>query len=524
MNGRVARSLRRIGAIVVTDLRLRTRRPASFAVLLVVCVLAYKVVPDFRAGHAALELGGHRIRYDSAAISIVTALPCALVLAMLGFYLVSSSIRRDLVTRTGTVIAATPVRSAEYLLGKFVANASFLALVVAAYIANVMVMQLLRGEAGIEPLRYLATYVAMTGPVIVMVSAFALAFECVGPLSGRAGDVAYLFVWIVLAAVLTRAGGPGASPWWKYADVFGVGFLRTQIGAFRPHEHLVVGYVVFDPAKSVWTFPGIRWTWAAVLPRLVTTLAAMSPLLVAGAAFPRFDPAVVRASGSGRPRALLLAAGALLEPLGRAAAPLTAAGTGVARVIASETVLGFMLSPALVALLAAAWIASAVVPLPVLKLPTLPLLFLLVIAAIADIASRDGAAGTGTLLLSAPHVREAYAGVKLGAAATTAALFLFLPLVRLTLAQPGAALSLLIGIAFLSAAATGLGLLSGGPKAFGGLALLFLYVVVRTAGTPALDFAGFMDSATATVRLGYAAAALAFMLVAYGVHRRASRR
>ena len=136
---------RRVIAIAATDVRMRMARSSSVAVLVALCILAYVIVPDLSTGRALMQVNGHRALYNSVTIALATSSLCAVLLGMAGFYLISNTVRRDIETRTGYVIASTPVRNREYLAGKLLGNMAFLGVVVAVYVINVMAMQLLRG-------------------------------------------------------------------------------------------------------------------------------------------------------------------------------------------------------------------------------------------------------------------------------------------------------------------------------------------------------------------------------------------
>ncbi|MEO8029991.1 MAG: hypothetical protein ABI765_04025, partial [Gemmatimonadota bacterium] len=492
----------------------------TLPILLILCVLAYRFVPPVDTGRALMQIDGHRALNDSATISIVTAALASVMLGMLGFYMVSSAVRRDLETRTGFVIAAMPVGNGEYLAGKFFGNAAYLGAVVLGYMVNVMGMHLLRGEAPLEPLVYLGTFTVMIGPTILVVSALALLFECVPLLAGRLGDILYLFVWIAMVSVASGARRIPSLDWHHVADVFGMAFMQLQVGGTGPHDSLSIGSTVFDADKSVWIFPGIEWGWRSIAPRAMTAALAVPLLLIAGLAFGRFDPAIVKSGATHARRSPLDVLNRALKPLARLVAPLPGLGHGTSRLIAAETALGLMLGPAGLLWLMAAAIASLVTPFPVMLHGVVPLIFLGLVAAIAEIPTRDGAVGMTPLLLTMPRMRERYLPIKLCAAASTVLLFLLVPLLRLLIVRPDLALSLVIGGSFVAAAAVSLGVLSGGPKAFAGTFLLFLYGVVRSGGEPAMDFAGFTGSATGTTRMGYALATAALLMVAMAVRRR----
>ncbi|MES2303859.1 MAG: hypothetical protein V4558_00010 [Gemmatimonadota bacterium] len=514
--------LSRIGAVVQADLRVRLRRTSTLVIFLVLCALAYKFVPDLATGRAMIQIDGHRSRYDSATIAIVTAALCSVVLGMLGFYMVSSAIRRDVVSRTGYVIAAMPVRSAEYLSGKLLGSVLFLSLVVCGYILNVMGMQLLRGEAPVEPLVYLGTFIVMTGPVILVVSALALLFECVPLLSGRLGDLVYFFVWIAIVALASGAQRQPAGNWRHYIDIFGMGFLTQQVSGGLPHASMSIGSTNFDPAKSVFIFAGIDWSWRSLAPRVAVSLLVLPLFVLAWPTFHRFDPARIRAAAARGRFNPLARVNLWLKPATRFLVSFAGSGGGVVRLVIAEMLLGFLLAPATLLILVAAMVAGTVLPLPLVLSTVLPFTFLGLAIAIADMTPRDQTAGVRSLLFTMPGMREHYLPVKFLATAGTVLLFVLVPLLRLAVARPASALSLLIGAGCLAATATAFGVWSRGPKAFAGAFLLFFYGAMNSDDVPAMDFAGFFGVATAQVRLCYAGGAVALMALLWLTQRRES--
>lgn len=69
-----------------------------------------------------MNAGGYRGVYNSAYAGTVTALAGGLWLMIGGFYVVRGAITRDEHAGVGQVLAATPLRGAAYLAGKFLSN------------------------------------------------------------------------------------------------------------------------------------------------------------------------------------------------------------------------------------------------------------------------------------------------------------------------------------------------------------------------------------------------------------------
>ena len=113
--------LGQVRTIAATDLRLRLRRPATLWLILVLSWLAYLLIPDPANGRALMVVDGARALYTSQVVALATAGLASILLTFAGFYLTSNALRRDLLARTGAIIAATPVGSGR-LPGRQVAR------------------------------------------------------------------------------------------------------------------------------------------------------------------------------------------------------------------------------------------------------------------------------------------------------------------------------------------------------------------------------------------------------------------
>src|SRR5205807_2983730 len=109
----------RLLSVARTDVLIRFRRASSAVLFLILSGIAYFWVPDPRSGTALMQIGRARAFYNSAAIGVATAILGTLFIGLGGFYIISNAIRRDAQTRCGAIIAATTVRSGEYIAGKF---------------------------------------------------------------------------------------------------------------------------------------------------------------------------------------------------------------------------------------------------------------------------------------------------------------------------------------------------------------------------------------------------------------------
>ena len=320
-----------------------------------------------------MVVDGARALYTSQVVALSTAGLAAFLVTFAGFYLTSNTLRRDLLARTGGIIAATPVGSGTYLAGKWLGGSAYLGLVTGAYLLNVMAMFLIRGEGPLEPLTFVLTYLLALGPGILVVAALALCFECVPALSGRLGDVAYFFVWTVFVAMgaIGEARGGG-----MVLDVMGIGFILAQVHSVSAAQNIAIGVTPFDPRLAAWVLPPMSLTAAILLPRFITALLAVPILLVARLFFHRFDPARARSASQATSGQLIRQVSLLVKPLTRvvadAGARLVPAAPGALRPVLAETVMTLCQSP----LVLLAWLgvlAATVVATDATAHRTLPL-------------------------------------------------------------------------------------------------------------------------------------------------------
>lgn len=519
--------LHRLAAIIRADFLVRFRRPSTVVVFLLLSACAYLWVPDPATGRALMVVNGHRALYNSAAIGMATAMLGTIFVGLFGFYVVSNALRRDILSRCGFVIASTTMRSSEYIAGKFAGNVVFLTVFMGGFMLTSMLMQLIRGEARLEPLVFLWQYLLLVPPTIVFVSAVAITFESMPVLRGKFGDVLYFFLWVAsLGVVASSAGEGGRTPAvLRYFDVSGFAFSMESIRATMNTIEMSIGASGFDKAKAPILFNGLNLTSEWILPRIGATILPIALLFVARFFFHRFDPAHVRAVAQKSGRTWGGRLNAMAKPfarlLVRAAGSLSSIRTpfpvfDAARADALATIAGL---PLMVIAMIGFAIATLATDAKSLLTGVLPIAFAALAIAISDIASREKRAGTTAFIFAAPRLRERFVLWKFISALLLSLLFLAVPLSRAIALRPSSVLAILVGITFTCAAATALGVVSANPKTFIVGFLTFWYVVMNDKGAvPALDFAGFYGTATPFVIAAYAAGSLALLTLAHVFH------
>jgi len=304
-----------LAALAVADFRERSRQPAYLVTLAVAVVLGYLALPPASSHYVIMNAGGYRGVCNSAWAGMVTALAGTLWLMGGGFYVVRSAIVRDQRTGVGQVLAATPLRNAGYLAGKFASNLMVLASMAGVLAVTALVIQLARDEStaiGLGAL--LLPYVLFTLPVLALTAAAAILVETVPVLRGGVGNIAWLVAWLIFA--ISGGGVP-----------LGFGTASSSMRQAMAAQHLhpaefSVGFTQIARPLHTFTWHGLAPSAGFVTARLVL-FAAFCCLAVAPAAwFGRFDPArghPRRVPPSGEPSA---PAAEAARPAADAAAPM----------------------------------------------------------------------------------------------------------------------------------------------------------------------------------------------------------
>jgi hypothetical protein len=519
MSGSMHRTsaMHRIGAIVNADVRIRFRRLSTLVIFLLMSAMAYLWVPNPSTGRALMQVEGKRAIYNSAAVGMATAALATIFVGLVGFYVISNAIGRDARSRCGFVIASTNVSSFEYLIGKFAGNVVFLATFTFGFMCAAMAMVVVRGEAPLEPLVFAWQYLLVLPSSILFVSALALVFEAIPFLSGRFGDVAYFFVWAAMIGVVAGTIEQGGSPGILGAfDISGMGFMISTMKSTLHTTHMSIGSSNYDASKGTYLFNGLTMSREWIVPRLLSVLVPLPLILLARAAFHRFDPVRVKKSVSREKGVWLARINGLFKPLTRAAMLLVARGNGssLLRSALADAILTITSTPVLALVIAGTSFASRVAPLT----GVMPILIVAMGVAIADVACREARAGVMSLTFAAPLLKPRFVAFKMLSSLFVLSAFALVPLIRMATGARSMLLPFVVGTLLLAAAATFFGMVSSNAKTFIVLFLLLWYAAVNDKAAPALDFAGFNGVATLGVIATYLAIAAGLVAAAQAVH------
>ena len=527
-----------VAAQVGAEVRVRMRSVATLVALLAAFAGAILWIPDpaGRASSLSWRLPDGRVQapiYDTAYIGFAASALMAILVALGGFYLVAGSVRRDRESGVGAILAATPLSSARYLLGKFAASAAYLSVVAVLALTAGVTAWLRFGKGPFDPFAFFVPFLLLSLPAVAITAALALLFDVTPGLSGRWGNVAWFFVFSLLLVALPMGlagAGEGEGKLRRVPLVDPVG-AATQAYLARQTVPGAVGFstgleIRDEPFERVpWT--GIRVTPGLAALRAGNLLVAFLPIAAAVLVFDRFDPArrrrraartgwLARFGAKARPRDAAIAVETPAASPGHAPVALVpaAARPSAAAAVLAETRLvwesaGLLRWPLLAAAIVAGFVPGKGAP---------AVFLLLLVPAVAEAAAREELSGTRALVFSQPGVPRSAVFWKTGALALFVATLGVPLVVRAAAASPARGLGALAGLLAVAGFAAGLGFLTSGGKLFSGLYLPAWYMAASNA--PGADFTGTLSqSPRLSVSLFYLAGAGLAVAAAAGRER-----
>ncbi|MFF2952966.1 hypothetical protein ACFVVU_16665 [Kitasatospora sp. NPDC057965] len=520
----------RLWRLALGDFRDRVRRPVYAVTLLAAVGLGLLAVPPADGHWAVLALGRYRGEYTSAYVGTATALAGALWLTIGGFYVVRKGLGRDEETGVGQLLAATPLRTVELLLAKFLGNLLVLASMLGVLALTAPALQLVRGEdRSLDPAALLTPFLVLTLPLLVATAALAVLFETVPLLRGGPGNV----VWFAFAPALLIAGERPGAP----LGGLGLGPVATSLrdalaarGVDLGGEEFSLGLTRVDTPLEPFPWDGVGPDGGFLVQRLLLVLLAVAIAALPALWFARFDPAR-RASAERKPllgggeEVPAPAAPPVLAPALPAAAPAHAGtGRGFGRLLLGEARMLFADASRWW------WLAAAGLVVAGLAVPpdtgagaVLPAAWIWPVLIWSRLGSRSAEYGLEALLGAYPAARarllaEWAAGVLLTGLVGAGVL------VRLAAAGDAAGVAAWsAGALFVPSLALALGTVSRSHRLFQALYLPLWYLVVNQVS--ALDFmgavrrAGHLAGPSPILVTALALALLATTLVAASVRR-----
>ena len=496
-------------------------RTRSYGFLLTLAAMGWLVYQTSQ-GNVLLKIDRYRGIFNSAWLGTMMALVTAVLLSLVGLYLVKNTLARDERTRVGQILAAAPLSNLGYTFGKALSNFAVLATMLLVLAAGSVVLQFAVGESRdfrfwsfVSPLLFIAL------PSLAFTAALAVLFENLPVTRSGAGNVIWFFLWTALIAVGIN---------YPNLDFTGLGVLnrpmQEQVRALDPAGYK--GGFSFslgggEKAEELRTFvwEGLEWTPAIVRTRLIWVAVAIALTLAAALAFQRFDPSRLQLRQTRKGKSLTEDSPPKAEIGGliRAVAPPAprALGLNAPAPLARSRFFGLVEGEIRLLLLGQRWwwyvgmagclIASFVAPEAILAPWLWP------VTLWSQLGTRERRYGTAAMVFSAPSPARAQllatyvGGMALALVAGSAGL------ARGLIHGDAQALGATVaGMAFVPALALTLGVWTGNGKFFESLYTAWWYIGPAHA-MPGLDFIGVTTASQTPTR--FLIAALALLVCAF---------
>ncbi len=521
--------LRTLGQLILGDFRERTRRYSFLWILVGTTFFGYLVI----TGQYTLIFSGYQAEHNSAWVGSLMAAFCAIMIMMLGFYLIRKAVERDRRTGVGQILASTSVRSATYMLAKFTSNYLVLVACTAVLVGAAVVMQLVSDAGGGLNLADLITpFLVMTLPVLAVVAGMAVMFESIRWLRGTFGNILYFFGFEAALVIGIVADDP-------VIDMAGfhrfTSSMKAAILAVYPDARIStqVGLVgVFEGMSGdgwlPFTWAGIDWTLEMFTPRLAYLATGLVLTGVATFFFDRFDPAHIELSKPKKkkpktaeskelPRAIEVSSASVAQ-----LAPAAISFSPAPMIFAELRLMlkGYHWSWYMIAIgLLAAQLAA---PYEIVRQFVLPAAWIWPLALWSAMGTREKRFNTEQLLYSSPSpIMRQFPATWLAGLAITLALSSGMMARAVLAGEWTQLLALIIAALFVPTLALTLGSVTGTRKFFEVIYLLLWYVGAVSRGWP-LDFIGVTDQAL-EARVPYLFLGITAVLLPLGVAIRSRR-
>lgn len=289
---------RKLYHLMRADLLERIRRPGFLFAGLLVAFIGYLVNSD----QMGLYLGAYRGIFNSAWVGTLMALVITSIFPIVGFYLVKNTVERDRQTGVGQILAGTPLSRLEYVLGKYLSNLVYLSLLIIILLAAALLLQLIsREDPHIDLWALFSPILFVSMPMMAVVAAVAVLFECVPWLSGGLGNVAFFFIYVTGMAVSGESLGKTNPMIEPYGIALFESKLQPVVRAAYPGYDGGFSLGVIDVhLKGTFVWTGIDWTAELILSRLLWVGVSLLVVLLAALLFNRFNPGMRRHEAKNR--------------------------------------------------------------------------------------------------------------------------------------------------------------------------------------------------------------------------------
>ncbi len=471
----------RVFAILLADLRERTRTPKFWIVLGIMSSATWWCFPAHETGFSTLSLpDGSRGYYSSAWAGLALGLIYSTLLNLVGFYLVRGTLTRDFETRVWQLLVTTPMTRAGFVFAKWASHMVVFASIALVGTLVALAAQWVRAEdRDIDLIEALKPLLLLSLPSLALTAALAIWFDLIPWLRRTAGNVVYFVFWsaMVMLSLMPFEGG-GAAPGRGWINDAGgmipvahqmVELRSAQVG--EPVEFgLNLGSAYFEEPVDRFEWKTLQVDAKLLVDRSFWLLLGLALVL---AAAPLLDWAASRglskakvASGAGRGLRWL---DYLLDPFARG--PLGVLAVAELKLALRQRRWWWWL--AAVAAIGAQIAPSGIMPIAMLLAWMLPL------DVLARGVLRDRDHATASLVFSAPHALPRLLAARFLVGVAMLCILSLPGLLRLAIDAPIAAMAAIVSIVSIVSWGLSLGALCRNARPFELVMVGVVYVALN---------------------------------------------
>jgi len=281
-------------AMIKGDYLQRTRSYAFLITLAISLYIAYTFVPPPDANYTTVRIGNYIGDYNSAWIGHVTAIMTSVFLSLIGFFLVNNSVKKDIETEVGMIIATTRVSNFSYLMSKVLSNFLVLLSITAiVFVMSIGIFFLRSSGFDFEISSFLIPYLFVTVPSLFFISSLAVVGEV---FLGRRSVIQYIAFFFLFNVIIANVQVGKGSEFITWVDPFGVkvvtmgleNHIKTIMGS---DERVASMGFNFSPKNElkVFVFNGMDWPIGFLVSRLLWFAFGVGLVLLSSKFFHRFD-------------------------------------------------------------------------------------------------------------------------------------------------------------------------------------------------------------------------------------------
>lgn len=271
------------------------QRIRSYRFLIIMAVslaLGFLFIPAPDVTYETVTVGAYKGVYNSAWIGVVSAVMASTFVSLLGFYVINSSLSKDIDSKVGQIIATTQISNFGYLFSKVVSNFLVLStMIVVMALMNVGLFFLYNSDFAFEPLQFILPYLLIPIPAMFLVASLAVVLEVIFKQKSTLQNVGYFILVAIAFAQNSQSNGPGGID--PFGTELGTNDMISQVSLLSVEEkapQLNIGFRLGSLQETKpFVFEGISFTLVNTASRFIWVFLGVLLTFVSSRAFHRFD-------------------------------------------------------------------------------------------------------------------------------------------------------------------------------------------------------------------------------------------